>query len=43
MDREYKLTTDSLFSKDDGLYFRDKNYLGKKREKRFKKYSGGTW
>lgn len=39
MDREYKLTTDSLFSKDDGLYFRDKNYLGKKR-KTVQKYSG---
>lgn len=40
MDREYKLTTDSLFSKDDGLYFRDKNYLGKKEKNGSKVFWG---
>ncbi len=29
MDREFKLTTDSLYSKEDGLYYRDKSYIGK--------------
>lgn len=30
LDREFKLTTDSLFSEPDGLYYRDRNFIGKK-------------
>lgn len=32
VDREYKVTTDSLFSYEDGMYFRDHNFVGDQRE-----------
>lgn len=40
MDREYKLTTDSLYSPDDGLYYRDRNFKNRKEKNGAKVFWG---